>query len=77
MASLSVRKLDDAVVSKLRVRAAQHGLSMEEEVRRILTWAVSTPDRLGDLALELFGFNLEVGLELEPGKRIPHEQIKL
>ena len=54
MANLSVRKLDDETVAHLRVRAARHGVSMEEEVRQILKHAVMTPDRLGDLAVRLF-----------------------
>lgn len=54
MASLTVRKLDDETVAHLRMRAARHGVSMEEEVRRILRRAVATPDRLGDLAVRLF-----------------------
>ena len=54
MANLSVRKLEDETVQRLRVRAAQHGVSMEEEVRQILRQAVSAPDRLGDLAIRLF-----------------------
>lgn len=41
MASLTIRKLDDAVKVKLRIRAAQHGRSMEEEVREILNEAVA------------------------------------
>ena len=40
MAGLSVRKLDDETLSRLRIRAAKHGVSMEEEVRRILKDAV-------------------------------------
>ena len=54
MASLSVRKLDDNTLDKLRARAAQHGVSMEEEVRRIIRLAVSSPERLGDFAVGLF-----------------------
>jgi len=54
MASLSIRKLDDETVAHLRVRAARHGVSMEEEVRQILRRAVATPERLGDLAVRLF-----------------------
>ncbi|MCY4361965.1 MAG: hypothetical protein OXE42_07255, partial [Gammaproteobacteria bacterium] len=54
MTSLSVRKLDDDTLTRLRVRAAQHGVSMEEEVRQIIKRAVSTPERLGDLAVRLF-----------------------
>ncbi|MDP3714582.1 MAG: Arc family DNA-binding protein [Mycobacteriales bacterium] len=41
MADLSIRNLDDDVRRRLRVRAAEHGLSMEAEVRQILTEAVA------------------------------------
>ena len=54
MASLRVRKLDDDTLRRLRVRAADHGVSVEEEVRRIIKQAVSTPERIGDLAVRLF-----------------------
>lgn len=40
MAALSIRNLDDQVHERLRVRAAEHGRSMEAEVRTILTDAV-------------------------------------
>lgn len=36
MAQLIVRKIEDEVVAELRQRAARHGVSMEEEHRRIL-----------------------------------------
>jgi plasmid stability protein len=36
MASITVRRLDDTVKAKLRLRAASHGRSMEEEAREIL-----------------------------------------
>ena len=36
MAALSIRNLDDRVHERLRVRAAEHGSSMESEVRAIL-----------------------------------------
>jgi plasmid stability protein len=36
MASLTIRGLDDETRDRLRVRAAQHGRSMEAEVRAIL-----------------------------------------
>ena len=55
MANLSVRRIDDETYEQLRVRAAEHGVSMEEEVRRILRRAVSAPEKLGDLALVVFG----------------------
>ena len=75
MASLSVRKLDEGTLARLRVRAAQHGVSMEEEVRRILKEAVSGPERLGDLALQIFGPTHGVDLELP--NRGPHTPIDL
>jgi len=70
MASLSVRKIDDNLYERLRIRAAHHGVSMEEEVRRILKRAVSAPERLGDLAMEYFGDN---GVELDLPHRAPHD----
>ncbi|MBL4826344.1 MAG: hypothetical protein JKY66_01280 [Spongiibacteraceae bacterium] len=54
MPSLSVRKIDEETLHLLRMQAAKHGTSMEEEVRQILKRAVSTPERLGDLAVKLF-----------------------
>ncbi len=48
MAQLVVRKLDDDVKARLRVRAARHGHSMEEEVREILTAAVVEEDLPGE-----------------------------
>ena len=43
MAAVSVRDLDETVRERLRVRAAQHGRSMEAEIRAILTEAVRRP----------------------------------
>ncbi len=54
MATLNVRKLDDETLVRLRVRAARHGVSAEEEARRILRRAISAPERLGDMAVRLF-----------------------
>lgn len=73
MASLSVRKLDGDVYERLRLRAEQEGVSMEEEVRRILTRAVTTPMKLGQFALECFGPDGGVKLEIPP--REPHEPL--
>ena len=39
MSSLTVRNLDEAVKNSLRLRAARHGWSMEQEVRQILQQA--------------------------------------
>jgi plasmid stability protein len=41
MAAITVRSVDDDVKHRLRVRAAEHGRSMEAEVRAILAEAVA------------------------------------
>jgi len=37
MATLTIRRLDESVKARLRIRAAQNGRSMEEEAREMLT----------------------------------------
>jgi len=54
MGSISVRKLDDDILKRLKIQAAYHGVSMEEEVRNILTEGVSPSDRVGDAAVRIF-----------------------
>lgn len=44
MASLTIRKLDEAIKAELRVRAARNGRSVEDEVRVILREAASEAD---------------------------------
>lgn len=41
MASITIRNLDERTKARLRVRAAQHGRSMEEEARTLLRAALS------------------------------------
>ena len=41
MGSLTIRNLDDRIKTSLRVRAARHGRSMEEEARVILRGALA------------------------------------
>jgi antitoxin FitA len=43
MASLTIRNLDETIKTGLRLRAANHGCSMEEEARQILKLAVQQP----------------------------------
>lgn len=70
MANLSVRKLDQQVYEKLRIRAAHHGISMEEEARRILCQAVSSPMKLSAVFGKYFG--PANGITLEAAHRQPH-----
>ncbi len=43
MASITIRNLDDTLKRRLRIRAAEHGSSMEEEAREILRLVVGEP----------------------------------
>ena len=50
MASITIRNLDDGLKQQLRVRAAEHGRSMEEEAREILREVVGEGSPPRDLA---------------------------
>lgn len=51
MAGLTIRNLDEPLKGQLRIRAARHGRSMEDEVREILRAALAEePRRSADLA---------------------------
>jgi plasmid stability protein len=51
MASITIRRLDDVLKSRLRVRAARQGRSMEEEARHILKAGLAEePMRQSNLA---------------------------
>ncbi len=73
MASITIRNLDDALKRKLRVRAAHHNTSMEDEARDILRTVLAVdPAQAGNLAdairarIEPLG-----GVELSPPPRTP------
>lgn len=66
MASLTIRNLDDTLKRRLRVRAAGHGRSMEEEVREILRVAVGPAPAPADLGRSIHArFAALGGVELE------------
>jgi plasmid stability protein len=65
MATITVRNLNDETKTKLRQLAAQHGHSMEEEVRRILSRAVNQADEKGLGTLISQQFEAIGGVELE------------
>ena len=69
MASITIRNLDDEVKTRLRVRAAGNGRSMEEEVRLILRDAVGrkpSSRNLTSIIRSHFGPSNGVDLELPP-----------
>ncbi len=72
MPNLSIRKLEDETLQRLRVRAAHHQISMEEEVRRILRQAVRPPEKSGSLAKSYFG---EEGIELDLPEREVYDPV--
>ena len=58
MAQVVVRDIEDDVKARLKLRASQHGRSMEEEVRQILREAVAKhgqpPVKLGSVVAARF-----------------------
>ena len=69
MASITIRNLDDEVKTRLRVRAAEHHRSMEEEVRLILREAMGrkpSSRNLAEITQAYFGPENGVDLELPP-----------
>jgi antitoxin FitA len=78
MASITIRNLDDDLKKRLRLRAAEHGRSMEEEARDILRDVLEVPAHEGKTGLDLFNeiralFEPLGGMELEP---LPREPIR-
>lgn len=75
MAAISVRDLDESVASRLKVRAARHGRSMEAEVRAILTDAVAVGEddqlNLAQVIRERFAAIGGVELEMRPRQDTP------
>ena len=72
MASITIRNLDDRLKTRLRIRAAEHGRSMEEEVRQILRQVIGLPAEnrnLGELIHRRFA--AIGGVELELPDRVP------
>ncbi len=51
MATLTIRNVDAVLKERLRVRAAQHGHSMEAELREILKETLKEPERPPELNL--------------------------
>ena len=76
MASITIRNLDDDVKTRLRVRAAEHHRSMEEEARLILREAMGRKKdsrNLANIVRSHFGPGNGVELELpprEPGREL-------
>ena len=73
MASITIRNIEEGLKSRLRVQAALHGRSMEDEAREILRSALHRePTRPGDLAASIRArFKPLGGVDLPPVDREP------
>ena len=73
MASITIRKLDEKTKTRLRLRAARHGRSMEAEARTLLRSALQTDEPgTGNLADSIrLRFRKVGGIELRLLAREP------
>ena len=74
MASITIRNLDEALKQSLRIRAAEHGHSMDEEARNILRQAIgraAPPQNLGEAIHRRFAALGGVELEVPPREAMP------
>ena len=73
MASITIRNLEEGVKRRLRVRAAQHGRSMEDEARQILRTALSREETPSGNLYDMIRRRIRGlgGVELDIPKRGP------
>lgn len=73
MATITIRNLDGGLKRRLRVRAAEHGGSMEEEARSILRQALRTEQKPAMGFATAFNalFRKHGGVDLEVAPREP------
>ncbi|HEY4123500.1 MAG TPA: hypothetical protein VGM36_02735 [Rhizomicrobium sp.] len=79
MASITVRNLDEDTKKRLRLQAAEHGHSMEEEVRTILVRETekSRTSSEGDNIFDSIRRRFEPlgGMDLKPPRRAPMRKL--
>lgn len=73
MASMTIRDLDERLKARLRIQAARHGRSMEEEARDILRTALANRSPRRGSIVEAIRARIEPlgGVELEIAPREP------
>jgi plasmid stability protein len=80
MASITIRQLPETTKRKLRMRAAEHGRSMEQEAREILRVELAKPSRTGkdlvDAIRRRFAPYGGVDLEIPPREPIRDPEIR-
>jgi plasmid stability protein len=82
MASITVRRLDDDVKKHLRRQAAEHGRSLEAEVRAILSAGITQSDQRHQSGADLFRqihsrFKPLGGIELKLPERGVHRKSRI
>ena len=80
MATMTIRNIDDDLKARLRIQAAIHGRSMEDEARDILRAALSTELVRGKSLVEAIRARIEPlgGIELElPAREAIREPVDL
>jgi antitoxin FitA len=76
VATLTLRNLDDDLKASLRVQAARHGQSMEEEVRCILRQNLSRPTPTEGLGQRLSNRFRAAASELSiPARSLPRKPL--
>jgi len=73
MAAMTIRNIDEQLKAKLRIQAAIHGRSMEDEARDILRAALSAQPARTDSLIEAIQKRVEPlgGIEIELPVREP------
>lgn len=71
MAAMTIRNLDNAIKHRLRMCAARHGRSMEDEARDILRSSLSTESARPGSLVESIRASIEPlgGIDFEPPPR--------
>jgi plasmid stability protein len=71
MASMTIRDIDERLKARLRMQAARHGRSMEEEARDILRTALSAKSSRAGTLVDAIRARIEPlgGVELEIAPR--------
>ncbi|GIK72561.1 MAG: hypothetical protein BroJett021_15490 [Chloroflexota bacterium] len=77
MTSLTIRNVDAATKQRLRMRAARHGVSMEEGVRRILKDALRPAEATSGLGKRLCDRFAGLGAEefVVPKRHTPRSSV--
>jgi antitoxin FitA len=80
MATITIRQLEETTKRRLRIRAARHGRSMEQEAREILKAELGKPEDppedLGEAIRRRFAKYGGVDLKIPPREPMPEPRIR-